>query len=194
MSERDAIFRRRWRACDGGSSSGEERIRSHGARIPNRLSDCGGEDGRHVRFASHCAGEASDRVLLAQKIQVGAVRIRASKGMKLVLGPHSWNCRLPCRLPPAIARWNWRTPPGQKMRVHLKAASPPDLMRTLPELLESCCHDPNPTPQMRILVAVEPTDFRRGIDGLARVCKEVLRHDPFNVAGCSCSATDRPRQ
>jgi transposase len=36
------------------------------------------------------------------------------------------------------------------------------------------------TPQMRILVAVEPTDFRRGIDGLARVCKEVLRHDPFS--------------
>ena len=35
------------------------------------------------------------------------------------------------------------------------------------------------TPQMRILVAVEPTDFRRGIDGLARVCKEVLRQDPF---------------
>jgi transposase len=35
------------------------------------------------------------------------------------------------------------------------------------------------TPQMRVLVAVEPTDFRRGIDGLARVCKEVLRHDPF---------------
>ena len=33
------------------------------------------------------------------------------------------------------------------------------------------------TPQMRILVAVEPTDFRRGIDGLARVCKDVLRHD-----------------
>jgi transposase len=36
------------------------------------------------------------------------------------------------------------------------------------------------TPQMRILVAVEPTDFRRGIDGLARVCKDALRHDPFN--------------
>jgi len=35
------------------------------------------------------------------------------------------------------------------------------------------------TPQMRILVAVQPEDFRRGIDGLARVCKEVLRHDPF---------------
>jgi transposase len=38
------------------------------------------------------------------------------------------------------------------------------------------------TPQMRILVAIEPTDFRRGIDGLARVCKEVLRQDPFS--GC----------
>ena len=35
------------------------------------------------------------------------------------------------------------------------------------------------TPQMRILVAVEPVDFRKGIDGLARVCKEILRHDPF---------------
>lgn len=36
------------------------------------------------------------------------------------------------------------------------------------------------TPQMRILVAIEPADFRKGIDGLARVCKEVLRHDPFS--------------
>jgi transposase len=36
------------------------------------------------------------------------------------------------------------------------------------------------TPQMRILVAVEPVDFRRGIDGLARVCREVLRSDPFS--------------
>lgn len=32
---------------------------------------------------------------------------------------------------------------------------------------------------MKILVAVEPVDFRKGIDGLARVCKEVLREDPF---------------
>ena len=36
------------------------------------------------------------------------------------------------------------------------------------------------TPQMRILVAVEPADFRKGIDGLARVCREVLRRDPFS--------------
>lgn len=35
------------------------------------------------------------------------------------------------------------------------------------------------TPQMRILVAVEPVDFRNGIDGLVRLCKEVLRQDPF---------------
>ena len=27
------------------------------------------------------------------------------------------------------------------------------------------------TPQMKILVAVEPADFRRGIDGLARLCQ-----------------------
>jgi len=35
------------------------------------------------------------------------------------------------------------------------------------------------TPQMKILVAVEPTDFRRGIDGLARLCRETLKQDPF---------------
>jgi hypothetical protein len=35
------------------------------------------------------------------------------------------------------------------------------------------------TPQMRIVVAVEPADFRCGIDGLARLCKDVLKHDPF---------------
>lgn len=36
------------------------------------------------------------------------------------------------------------------------------------------------TPQMRILVASEPQDFRRGIDGIARLCKESLASDPFN--------------
>ena len=35
------------------------------------------------------------------------------------------------------------------------------------------------TPQMKILVAVEPADFRRGIDGLARLCRQALKHDPF---------------
>ena len=35
------------------------------------------------------------------------------------------------------------------------------------------------TPQMRILVAVDPVDFRRGIDGMARLCREVLDSDPF---------------
>jgi transposase len=36
------------------------------------------------------------------------------------------------------------------------------------------------TPQMRILVAVEAADFRRGIDGLGRMCREVLASDPFS--------------
>lgn len=35
-------------------------------------------------------------------------------------------------------------------------------------------------PQMRILVAVEPVDFRNGIDGLARICKQRLSSDPFS--------------
>jgi len=36
------------------------------------------------------------------------------------------------------------------------------------------------TPHIRILMAVEPQDFRKGIDGLARVCREVLKSDPFS--------------
>ncbi len=36
------------------------------------------------------------------------------------------------------------------------------------------------TPQMRVLVAIEPADFRRGIDGLARLCREDLSSDPFS--------------
>jgi transposase len=38
------------------------------------------------------------------------------------------------------------------------------------------------TPQMRVLVAIEATDFRRGIDGLARVVRAELGSDPFS--GC----------
>ena len=35
------------------------------------------------------------------------------------------------------------------------------------------------TPQMRVLVAIEPVDFRRGIDGLAQLCRSVLNEDPM---------------
>lgn len=38
------------------------------------------------------------------------------------------------------------------------------------------------TPQMRVLVAVEPADFRRGMDGLAQVCRAALGEDPFTGA------------
>jgi transposase len=36
------------------------------------------------------------------------------------------------------------------------------------------------TPQMRILMAIEPADFRNGIDGLAKRCRQVLESDPFS--------------
>lgn len=35
------------------------------------------------------------------------------------------------------------------------------------------------TPQMKVLVAIDPVDFRKGIDGLASLCKSTLGHDPF---------------
>ena len=38
------------------------------------------------------------------------------------------------------------------------------------------------TPQMRILVAIEPADFRKGIDGIAQLCRAELSTDPFSGA------------
>lgn len=38
------------------------------------------------------------------------------------------------------------------------------------------------TPQMRILVAVDAVDGRKGIDSLAQLCREKLAEDPFS--GC----------
>jgi transposase len=37
-------------------------------------------------------------------------------------------------------------------------------------------------PQMKILVAIEAVDGRKGIDSLARLCQEKLQEDPFS--GC----------
>ena len=39
------------------------------------------------------------------------------------------------------------------------------------------------TPQMRILVAVEPADFRKGIDGLCGLCRQTLASDPLICGG-----------
>jgi len=38
------------------------------------------------------------------------------------------------------------------------------------------------TPQMRLLLAVEPVDFRKGIDGLVQVCRQRLNTDPITGA------------
>jgi transposase len=37
-------------------------------------------------------------------------------------------------------------------------------------------------PQLRILVCIRPQDFRRGIDGLASICRAQLGEDPFSGA------------
>ena len=38
------------------------------------------------------------------------------------------------------------------------------------------------TPQMRVLVAIEPVEGRKGIDALVRLCQDKLAEDPFS--GC----------
>jgi len=38
------------------------------------------------------------------------------------------------------------------------------------------------TPHMRFFVAVEPADFRKGIDGLAALCRKLLSEDPMSGA------------
>ena len=36
------------------------------------------------------------------------------------------------------------------------------------------------TPRTKILLAVKPADFRKGIDGLSAICRNHLNKDPFN--------------
>ncbi len=36
------------------------------------------------------------------------------------------------------------------------------------------------TPHMRIYLCIAPIDFRKGIDGLSRVCRDFLDKDPFS--------------
>jgi transposase len=48
------------------------------------------------------------------------------------------------------------------------------------------------TPQMRVLVAVAPADFRCGIDGLAQLCRARLNEDPFT--GTVFVFSNRPRK
>ena len=50
------------------------------------------------------------------------------------------------------------------------------------------------TPQMRILVAVEPQDFRRGIDGMAKVCKADLQIRIRSAASRTCFAIVEARR
>ena len=38
------------------------------------------------------------------------------------------------------------------------------------------------TAQTRVLVCVAPVDFRKGVDGLARICRDALDTDPFSGA------------
>ena len=38
------------------------------------------------------------------------------------------------------------------------------------------------TPQTRIFLAIEPADFRAGIDGLAQLCRQHLNEEPFSGA------------
>ena len=48
------------------------------------------------------------------------------------------------------------------------------------------------TPQMRLLLAVEPVDFRKGIDGLVQVCRQRLNLDP--LAGALFVFSNRRRR
>jgi transposase len=38
------------------------------------------------------------------------------------------------------------------------------------------------TPQSRIFLAIEPVDFRKGIDRLAAVCRQTLAENPLSGA------------
>ena len=121
---------------------------------------------RHCGSTSTCRRNGSPKLLPLRFILMEAP------------SPRFLNLPLRRGLALANARWSWKMAPA-KMRVHLQSAEAPDLAAPEPELLGTPVMI-QITPQMRIMVAIEPCDFRKGIDGLARVCKEVLKQDPFS--------------
>lgn len=36
------------------------------------------------------------------------------------------------------------------------------------------------SPQQRVYLALNPVDFRKGIDGLQAICRDILRQNPFS--------------
>lgn len=48
-----------------------------------------------------------------------------------------------------------------------------------------------PPTSVRVLVAMRPVDFRKGMDGLAALVQEELRADPFSGV-TMCSAPSEP--
>ena len=76
------------------------------------------------------------------------------------------------------------------MRIEWKGSTAPDLAG-----LSRVLWEPGVliqiTPQIRILVAVEPIDARKGIDSLAQLCREKLAADPFS--GMSIHLSQPPR-
>ena len=69
---------------------------------------------------------------------------------------------------------------GAKMRVELNGQAVGGAVGPVPRLLGRVMIQI--TPHMRILVAVEPIDFRGGIDGLVVACRQRLQGDPFSGA------------
>ena len=64
------------------------------------------------------------------------------------------------------------------MRIHWKASAPPDWISLLRAWRE--WKDDSDPAQIRILVAVEAIDGRKGIDAIAQLCREKLNTDPFS--------------
>jgi hypothetical protein len=69
---------------------------------------------------------------------------------------------------------------GGKLRLELKAVATAELAHVI--RFHEPLSDAADRPHMRILVALEAVDLRKGIDGLAELCREKLSADPFS--GC----------
>ncbi|MCP5516849.1 MAG: hypothetical protein H7A45_06270 [Verrucomicrobiales bacterium] len=75
--------------------------------------------------------------------------------------------------PSISSEWTLELSDPQGRKLTLRGPSEPSSWRDWPALSGRSEHDPD-HPQMRILLAVGPVDFRKGIDGLAAVCRQAL--------------------
>ena len=168
----------------GGVVVTEAAVRSVACSTPRGPADSaavvgrrGQRDGRHGAYRVARALNLDYAVLKRRAAQAGAsgsvprprfVELVAPQGLPMPAPASESQCVVEMAAP-----WRDDAPATARQRAGRPAGPVPSVLEHMMIQI---------TPHMRIWLAVEPIDFRAGIDGLAAACRQCLQADPFSGA------------